>query len=43
MEKVKDSSKAKKKDLDNLSKALRENMRRRKKVGGKRTGETKAN
>jgi hypothetical protein len=38
MEKVK--PKAKKKDMDKLSKALRENMRRRKKAGGRAKGET---
>lgn len=43
MEKVKDSSKHQKKDLEKLSKALRDNMRRRKKIGGKNKGETKAN
>lgn len=40
MEKVKDSSNtAKKKNLEKLSKALRENMRRRKNSGGKKKGE----
>lgn len=40
MEKVKDTNnKAKKKDMDKLSKALRDNMRRRKNVGGKSKGE----
>lgn len=39
MEKVKPTPKAKKKDMDKLSKALRENMKRRKKLGGKTKGD----